>query len=141
MANLKREKVKLTREFIAHAVCEPGRDRTVWRDLELSGYGLEVTKAGHKSLFVEGRIGRGRGAKKRQITLKTLDAKRGRHDAKIHLGDMARGYDELGERRAEAAKATGTLKAVIEDYLKREAARCLELPWILTPPRSILLQN
>jgi integrase len=113
--------VKLTRAFMAHATCEPGRDRTVYRDETLAGYGLEITaKSGHKALFVESRVGRGRGATKRQITLKTLDPDEGRHQAKVLLGQMAQGRDPLQERRDEAAKVTGTLKAVCEDYLKRE---------------------
>jgi hypothetical protein len=53
--------------------------------------------------------------------LKTLDPDKGRHEAKILLGQMAQGHDPLQERRTQAAKATSTLKAVIEIYLKRES--------------------
>jgi integrase len=43
-----------------------------------------------------------------------------RREAKAILGKVARGGDPLQERRDEAAKATGTLRAVCETYLERE---------------------
>jgi integrase len=51
----------------------------------------------------------------------TLDPDEGRRQAKVILGLAAQSRDPLGEQKAESAKADGTLRAIIEEYLKREA--------------------
>src|SRR5262249_48927438 len=43
-----------------------------------------------------------------------------RREAKAILGRVAKGDDPLQDRRADAEKVTGTLKAVCESYLERE---------------------
>jgi integrase len=69
---------------------------------------------------VEGRVGRGRRALRRQIALKTLDADEGYRQAKTLLGQMAQGRDPAGERRAAAGKAANSLKAICEAFLARK---------------------
>jgi len=46
-----------------------------------------------------------------------------RREAKAILGAVARGGDPLAEKRKADAAATNTLKAVAEEYLKREAVK------------------
>jgi integrase len=67
------------------------------------------------------RSGSGRSGTDRRMTIKgVLKLDDARREAKAILGRVAKGQDPLQERRDEAAKAVGTLKAVCEDYLVRE---------------------
>src|SRR5215470_16574732 len=97
--------VKLTAAFVERATVEPGQDRTTYWDEGIPGFGLRVTKGGHKSYVVQYRAGTGRAGTDRRMTidgvLKLDDARR---EAKAILGDVARGGDPLQERRDEAAK-------------------------------------
>jgi hypothetical protein len=101
--------VKLTATFVERATVEPGKGRTIWWDEGLPGFGLRVTKNGHRSYVVQYRAGRGRGGTDRRLTIGaglTLDV--ARREAKKLLGQVAAGTDPLQMRRTEAAKAAGT---------------------------------
>jgi integrase len=112
---------KLTADFVTRAAVEPGKDRTTFWDEGMPGFGLRVTKEGHRSYVVQYRAGAGRTGTDRRMAIKgVLKLDDARREAKAILGKVAKGEDPLQERRDEAAKATGTLKAVCEDYLKRE---------------------
>src|SRR5258705_130905 len=114
--------VKLTTDFVARAAVEPGKARTIYWDEGLPGFGIMVTAGGHRSNTVQYRKGSGRSGADRRMTIKgvlKLDA--ARREAKAILGRVAKGEDPLQERRDEAAKAVGTLKAACEDYLGPES--------------------
>jgi integrase len=114
-------RVKLTKDFVTRAAVEPGKARTIYWDEGLPSFGLMVTEGGHRSYTVQYRNGSGRSGTDRRMTidgvLKLDDARR---EAKAILGRVAKGEDPLQEERDKAAKATGTLKAVCEDYFARE---------------------
>jgi integrase len=113
--------VKLTADFVTRAVVEPGKQRTTYWDEGLPGFGLMVTAGGHRSYTVQYRKGSGRSGTDRRMTIKgVLKLDDARREAKAILGRVAKGEDPLQERKDEAAKAVGTLKAVCEDYLARE---------------------
>ena len=46
---------KLTAKFVKTAVAEPGKERSIYWDATLPGFGLMVTSAGHKSWIVQYR--------------------------------------------------------------------------------------
>jgi integrase len=114
--------VKLTADFVTRAVVEPNKARTIYWDEGLPGFGLMVTAGGHRSYTVQYRNGSGRSGADRRMTIKgVLKLDDARREAKAILGRVAKGQDPLQERRDEAAKAVGTLKAVCEEYLVRES--------------------
>jgi integrase len=111
---------KLTAGFIRKAPCEPGADRTFYWDTTLPGFGLQVTERGARSYVVQYRIGR----KSRRIAIKdVLKFKDAKKEARKLLGEAATGGDPLARRRKERAIASNTLKAVAQEYFKRERAR------------------
>jgi integrase len=113
--------VKLTSGFVKIAGVEPDKDRTTWWDEGLPGFGLRVTKTGARSYVVQYRHGVGRSGTDRRMTIKRgLRLDDARREAKAILGRVARGEDPLQQRRDDAAKATGTLQAIAENYFIRE---------------------
>src|SRR5215470_605466 len=94
-------KHKLTPAFVAKPPI-PTRDReTFWE----GSFGLMVTAKGHKSFVVQYRVN----GKSRRMSLKAgLSLQEARREAKRLLGDVARGRDPLGEKRAAARSARDT---------------------------------
>ena len=102
---------KLSPAFIASAKAEPGAERSIYWDDGLSGFGLQVTAAGHKSFVCQYRAG----GRSRRLAIKaTLKLGEARKEAKAILGAVAKGRDPLTERRKAEGEATNTLKAVAE---------------------------
>jgi hypothetical protein len=115
--------VKLTAAFCDRATVEPGKDRTIYWDQSLPGFGLRVTKAGHRSFIIQYRAGHGRAGVDRRLTIGgDIALELAKREARKLLGQTAAGFDPLQERREEAQRATGTLKAVCEAFLEREGA-------------------
>jgi integrase len=113
--------VKLTAAFVERATLEPGKERTTYWAEGMPGFGLRITKEGHKSYVVQYRAGTGRAGTDRRMTLDgVLKLDDARREARAILGRVAKGEDPLQKRRDEAAKVSGTLKAVNEEHLKRE---------------------
>jgi integrase len=111
-------KRKLTPAFVAKPpLPEPDRDRiTYWE----GSFGLMVTAKGHKSFVVQYRVGR----KSKRMALKSgLTLMEARRQAKAVFGEIARGGDPLADKQKAAAASTTTLKAVADDYLRREAVK------------------
>src|SRR5262245_1003315 len=112
---------RLTAAFVTDATTIPGKDRTIFWDANMPGFGLMVTHNGARSYVIQYRA-RGRS---RRLTLDagalSLDA--ARREARKHLGEVAKGGDPLAERRRESAVASDKLKAVAEDYFRREGKR------------------
>jgi Arm DNA-binding domain/Phage integrase family/Phage integrase central domain len=113
-------RLKLTPAFVDRAKALPGAERTVYWDESLSGFGLMVTRAGHRSFVAQYRAN---GLSRRYTLKDVLSLKEARKEARAVLGSVARGHDPVAERRREAMEATNTLTAIAEDYLAREAKR------------------
>src|SRR5262245_30422867 len=107
-------RAKLTPTFITKAAAEPGADRTVFWDESLPGFGLVVTKAGHRSFVYQYRAG----YRSRRMTFPlALGLEKARKEAKKALGSVAAGRDPLQERRKAEALAENTLQSICEEYL------------------------
>jgi integrase len=112
-------KTKLTPTFIERATAEPGAERTVFWD-ELPGFGLMVTKSGHRSFVYQYRAG---GRSRRMTFPFEMGLEKARKEAKKALGSKASGGDPLQERRRTAAEAENTLQSICEEYLRREGKK------------------
>lgn len=99
----------LTPAFVAKAPA-PATDRTVFWDTKLSGFGLVVTAAGHKSFVLQYRLA---GKSWRMAFKDGLSLDGARTEAKKLIGDVARGINPLEERRrkVEAAKKQAAIEA------------------------------
>src|SRR6516164_1321724 len=107
-------RIKLTPAFVTGATAAPDAERTPYWDAAQPGFGLMVTRNGHKSYVVQYRAG----GRSKRMHLKTgLTLSDARREAKAILGAVAKGGDPLTERRKAES---GTLKAIFEEYLARE---------------------
>lgn len=113
-------RTKLSPAFVASAKAEPGAERSIYWDDDLPGFGLQVTAAGSKSFVCQYRAGR----RSRRLAIKAaLKLGEARKEARAIIGAVAKGRDPLAERRKAEGAATNTLKAVADDYFKREGKR------------------
>lgn len=113
-------RVKLTPAYITTAAADPGADRSIFWDLIQPGFGLMVTRAGAKSFVVQYRAN---GSSRRMTISGKLTLKAARKQAKALQGQIATGSDPVVEKRRKAERATGTVRAVAELYLRREGNR------------------
>ncbi len=125
---------KLTQSFVKTVTCPDGKALLIVRDTQLPGFGLKVTKTGHKSFYAERRVGKGRDTEKRYIsigTYGTFTVEQARGKAGEFLRAFVGGSDIMAEVRATkeakaatkaAAKASEDrfFEAVLEDYLARK---------------------
>jgi integrase len=113
--------VKLAAAFVGYATAKPGQKRTIYWDEGTPGFGHVVTKNGRKSFVVQYRAGYGRAGIDRRMTLSgVLALHDARREARAILGRVAKGGDPLEERRKAQRVGRDTLKAVVEDYFRRE---------------------
>jgi hypothetical protein len=124
-------KIKLTPAFVMKAKVDDDpafvqrveanrakADRTTFWDKSLSGFGLVVTVTGHRNYAFQYRDPSG---KDRRMKIDfALGLSNARKEAEAMRGTVAKGGDPLGEKRKTKAKATNTLQAIAENYLKRE---------------------
>lgn len=120
-------KEKLTITFLkaVQPQKEPKKDLFVW-DTELPGFVLKVTPAGRKIFFAEGRVGRGRGAKLRRVTVGpwgTFTVDEAREEAKRVLRKLEQGVDPVEEKKAAdlAAEQAASEAAEIERKARENA--------------------
>src|SRR5580704_13114484 len=113
-------RTKLTPSFVLNAVAETGADRTLFWDETLPGFGLMVTKGGHRSYVYQYRAG---GRSRRMSFPVELGLEKARKEAKKALGGVAAGGDPLQERRRAAAETENTLQSICEEYLRRDGRR------------------
>jgi integrase len=104
----------------------------IYWDTEQKGFGLLVTKDGHRSYVIQYRAGTGRGGTTRRKSLKHgLSLTDARKEAVKIAGEVAKGNDpveeqrqkqaaELAAKEAQARAAHTTVKAIIEDYFTVE---------------------
>src|SRR5690349_17679225 len=113
-------RVNLTPRFVLDAAKPAGgRDRVIYWDEARPGFGLMVTATGHRSFVIQYRNEDGRS---RRAHLKAgLSLSEARKQARILQGDVAKGKDPIGQKRALAARST--FRTVAEDYLKREGGK------------------
>ena len=114
-------KIELTPTFIEKATAEPGAERTVFWDESLPGFGLMVTKSGHRSFVYQYRAAGGRS--RRMTFAFEVGLEKARKEAKKALGGVASGRDPLQERRKAAAEAENTMKSICEEYLRRDGKK------------------
>jgi integrase len=113
----------------------PGaKDVFLW-DSELHGFGLKVAKGGSKVYVVQFRAGRGRGSPTRRVTIgrhgSPWTPTTARREALRLLGQVAAGTDPASEMQAkkrEQKAPRNTVRAVAEDWLKRDQASNRRLP-------------
>jgi integrase len=107
---------KLTPAFVMKVT--PVDTNQIYWDAELRGFGLLVLPSGEKRYVIQYRAA----GRSRRLTFKPgLTLTDARKEAKAKLGDVAKGKDPLAERRRQEGEAANTLKAVTEEFLKREA--------------------
>src|SRR5262249_8189027 len=109
---------KLTSGFARTATVEEGeKDRTIYWDEGLSGFGLMVTPTGHRSYIAQYRAN----GKSRRVTVanaEKVELEAARKIARKLFGDVAAGADPVVDKRNIAQ--TDTLQAVCERYLSRK---------------------
>src|SRR5690242_19700036 len=110
-------RLNLTPAFVKKANAQAGADRTLFWDARLKGFGLMITATGHKSWVVQYRAD---GVSRRYTIDGKLSLGKARKRAKQIQGSVAHGGDPVREERKKKAEAHNTLKAVAEEYLRRE---------------------
>jgi integrase len=105
----------------------PGANDAFLWDSELRGFGLKITCGGSKVYVVQYRAGRGRSSPTRRVTIgkhgSPWTPATARKEALRVLGQVAAGADPAGEKRAQRKAAPrNTVRAVAEDWLKRDQA-------------------
>src|SRR5258705_14025329 len=114
-------RTKLTPAFVRDARADGDEaDRTIFWDTKTSGFGLQVTAAGHKSFVIQYRA-KGRSRRMAIDGVLTLEAARNR--ARALLGEVAHDRDPLAERLADIAREGDSFRAISESYLSREGKK------------------
>ena len=81
-------RAKLTPAFVKSAATEPDRDRSIYRDAAMEGFGLMVTATGHRSWIVQYRAA---GVSRRYTIKGTLSLAKARKQARRVLGSRPGG--------------------------------------------------
>jgi integrase len=113
-------RTKLTPAAVRGARAERGADRTIYWDTKTSGFGLQVTAAGHKSFVVQYRA---KGRSRRMAIDGVLNLEDARKRARALLGEVAHDRDPLQERRAALSRERDTFGAIAESYFAREGKK------------------
>jgi integrase len=118
-------RTKLTPAFCQKATVQEDAERTIYWDSDLPGFGLLVTKNGHRSFVVQYRSGETRSSRRMKIA-GVLGLVGARKQARKLLGQVASDKDPLHERREQQRKAIArtehTFEKIAENYLAREGA-------------------
>jgi integrase len=117
-------KTTLTANFVKTATAEPGKDRSIYWDTTMPGFGLAVMQSGARSFVVQYRAA---GVSRRLTLPDTLSLEDAKREARKRLGEVAGGRDPLTEERAKVAAAkaakANTLRIIAADYFKREGSK------------------
>jgi diadenosine tetraphosphate (Ap4A) HIT family hydrolase len=115
--------VELDAKLSKSAVCPAGKDREIFWDATMPGFGLVVTANGARSYVVQYRTADGF-SRRMKITGSNLAA--AKREAKIALGAVADKRDPLGEKRKSRDARANTLRWVVEnEYLENSDIRKL----------------
>jgi len=115
------DNVKLTKRVVDSA-SPKGRIYTLW-DRDLAGFGLRVQPTGVKSYIAFYRIGVGRGAKQRQVTLgksTAITCEAARREAQKYIGSARAGEDRYDAIR-KAENENITVSRIIDLWLVEAA--------------------
>jgi hypothetical protein len=104
---------------VARRATEAKEPVFIW-DTSLPGFGLMVTKNGHRSWPVQYRY---RGKSQRKNLSGVLDLTKARKAAKAILGAAAAGKDPIGEEREQTKAVKNTLEFVYGEYFRRDGAK------------------
>jgi integrase len=97
----------------------------IW-DTETRGFGLLVLPSGQRRYVVQYRAQR----RSKRLTFRPgLTLTDARKEAKAVLGAVAKGGDPMEDRRQQEGAASNTLKAVAEEYFKREGNKLRSAAW------------
>jgi hypothetical protein len=107
-------RTKLTPSFCQKAIAEAGRERSIYWDATMPGFGLLVTNSGHRSFVVQYRA---TGRSRRMTIDSVLGLVKARQRAKTLLGAAASNRDPLEERRKAATRTEDTFEAIADNYL------------------------
>jgi integrase len=113
---------KLTGSFVRSIHAEPGKERSVYWDTALPGFGLMVTSAGHRSFVVQYRA-RGQSRRYTIGDAAKIDLEAARRRARQIFGQVAHGEDPVADKRKEAEADRNSLRAICESYLGREGGK------------------
>jgi integrase len=108
--------MKLTKTVIDKIIPSPTGNQTIYRDGQLKGFALRVTRNGAKSFIVEKRTNN----KLARVTIGRygdLTVEQARLEAQKILGKLAIGINPITEKRKLPLQHV-TLEMVFEDYLK-----------------------
>jgi integrase len=116
--------VKLTAGFLATcAAPTDSKDRVIYWDEKRPGFGLMVTANGRRSFVFQYRNGQG---DSRRASLSGTTRLPDAHKwADILQGDVAKGVDPVGKKKADrtAQSKKGKFRTIAKDYVKREGPR------------------
>jgi integrase len=110
-------RIKLTPAFCKKAKAQPGAERTIYWDMSLPGFGLQMTKAGHRSYVVQYRAA---GRSRRMSIDGRLGLAAARERARKLFGEVAHDRDPLAEKRKAATREKNTFQAIAEEYFERK---------------------
>ncbi len=113
-------RTKLTPAFVQKARAEPGKERTLFWDADMPGFGLVVTASAHRSFVVQYRAG---GRSRRMTIDSVLGLAAARKQARSLLGEVAKDRDPLQARRTAITLAEDTFKSIAEAYFAREGKK------------------
>jgi integrase len=113
-------RAKLTPAFVDKAALPTTGAEAVYWDTMLPGFGLAVTKNGHRSYVVSYRAA---GRKRRMHLKRGLTLAAARKEALAILGAVARGGDPLTKRRKVERAKGETLQAIVDEYVAQEGGR------------------
>ena len=122
---------RITKKFIERKVRRPSKGQVIYRDNELIGFGLRVTR-GSMSYIVECRVN----GINRRITIGPhgrFDPESARVEAKHLLSEMTLGRDPREEEKKHQISQI-TLSEVLEDYLSSR------VPWLALIVHYLLIR-
>jgi integrase len=110
----------LTPAFVKKATAQPGAERTIYWSTRREGFGLMVTSVGARSYVVQYRAA---GRSRRMTIDGKLSLQAAERQAKKIQGDVAHGRDPLAEQRQARAAEKTSLRAVAQEFFKREGKK------------------
>jgi integrase len=110
-------RIKLTSTFCRDAAAEIGKERTIFWDATMPGFGLVVMANGVRSYCIQYKVS---GRSRRMGISRNLHLDAARRQARVLLGDVARGLDPLAQKRKAATGGKNTLRAITDEFLARE---------------------